>query len=307
MLFCNIITILWWHNHTGLMHKLQTFGIIKDFLDQQRLSRLYENFPDHPDTFQIIRKPSRLSGNFLDYLETFQILQRFSRLSGNFPDHPDNIQTILKLSSLFGNFPGYLETFEIIRRPFRLSGSFPDHPDTFQTIRKLSRPSGNFEAIRKLSLLSGNFTGYLEIFKIIPKHPRPSGHFLDNPETFQLIWKLSRPYGNFPVQFQWLRAKTFRTRKNFPDGNATMPRWFLCLCIKHTGTIIVWPGLKLHYLMCLSCLCFVCILDPSGCAQIHESVAHMWSGDSREEGVMCIRACRPRGGETLGPRGNRCW
>ena len=80
-----------------------------------------------------------------------------------------------------------------------------------------------------MSLLSGNFTGYLEIFKIIPKHPRPSGHFLDNPETFQLIWKLSRPYGNFPVQFQWLRAKTFRTRKNFPDGNATMPRWFLCL------------------------------------------------------------------------------
>ena len=58
--------------------------------------------------------------------------------------------------------------------------------------------------------------------------------------------------------------------------------------------------------MCLSYLCFVCILDPSGCAQIHESVAHMWSGDSREEGVMCIRACRPRGGETLGPRGNRC-
>ena len=51
--------------------------------------------------------------------------------------------------------------------------------------------------------------------------------------TFQAIRKFSgsiyKGSGNFPVQFQGLRAKTFRTRKNFPDGNATMPRWFLCL------------------------------------------------------------------------------
>ena len=31
------------------------------------------------------------------------------------------------------------------------------------------------------------------------------------------------------MQFQGLHAKSFRTRKNSPDGNATMPRWFLCL------------------------------------------------------------------------------
>ena len=211
MLFCNIITILWWHNHTGLMHKLQTFGIIKDFLDQQRLSRLYENFPDHPDTFQIIRKPSRLSGNFLDYLETFQILQRFSRLSGNFPVHPDNIQTILKLSSLFGNFPGYLETFEIIRRPFRLSGSFPDHPDTFQTIRKLSRPSGNFRgypkivhAIRKLYRLFGNLQDYTETSQTVRTLSGQSRNFPAYLETFQTIRKLPS-------------AISMVTRKNFPD------------------------------------------------------------------------------------------
>ena len=144
MLFCNIITILWWHNHTGLMHKLQTFGIIKDFLDQQRLSRLYENFPDHPDTFQIIRKPSRLSGNFLDYLETFQILRRSSRLSWNFPDHleisrlsgtfPGNskmFQAIKKLSRLFGNLSDYLETSQTIHTLFKLSENSPDHPETF--------------------------------------------------------------------------------------------------------------------------------------------------------------------------------
>ena len=55
-------------------------------------------------------------------------------------------------------------------------------------------------------------------------------NFPDYPETFLNIRKFSRRSGNFPVQFQGLRAKTFRTRKNFLDGNATMPRWFLRLC-----------------------------------------------------------------------------
>ena len=82
--FCNIITILWWHNHTSLMHKLQTFGIIKDFLDHQKLSRLSRNFPDYPETFQIIRKLSRLSRNFPDHPDTFQIIRKPSRLSRNF-------------------------------------------------------------------------------------------------------------------------------------------------------------------------------------------------------------------------------
>ena len=59
-----------------------------------------------------------------------------------------------------------------------------------------------------------------------------SGNFPDNPENFQTIWKFSRRSGNFPVQFQGLRAKTFRTRKNFPDGNATLPPRFLGLRYK---------------------------------------------------------------------------
>ena len=77
---------------------------------------------------------------------------------------------------------------------------------TFQAIRKL------FWTIQKISGLSGKYSDY--------------------PETFRTIRKFSRRSGNFPVQFQGLRAKTFRTRKNFPDGNATMPRWFLGLCLK---------------------------------------------------------------------------
>ena len=159
--FCNIITILWWHNHTSLMHKLQTFGIIKDFLYYPELSRLSGNFPDYPETSQTMWTLARLSGNLLDFQETFHILWRFSKLSENFPYHPENIQIIGNLSEQSGNFSGC--------------------PETFQIIRKLPRR------------------------------------------------KLFRPSGNIPVQFQGLRAKTFRMRKNFPDGNATMPLWFLCL------------------------------------------------------------------------------
>ena len=108
------------------------------------------------------------------------------------------------------NFPGYPENFpdhqkniNTIRKLSRLSGNFPDHPENIQPTRKLSRLSGNF---------------------------------LYHPENIQPIRKLSKGSGNFPVQFQGLRAKTFRTRKNFPDGNATMPRWFLGLCFRSKFT-----------------------------------------------------------------------
>ena len=69
------------------MHKVQTFGITKDFSNHKKLSRLYENFPDYLETFQIIRKPSRLSGDFLDHSDTFQTIWKLSRPSGNFPEH----------------------------------------------------------------------------------------------------------------------------------------------------------------------------------------------------------------------------
>ena len=90
-------------------------------------------------------------------------------------------------------------------KPSRLSGSFPDHSDTFQTIGKLSRRSRIFPA-------------YLQIIHAIPGLSRPFRNFPDYPETFQTIWKLPSAQG--------LRAKTFGTRKNFPEGNATMPPGF---------------------------------------------------------------------------------
>ena len=86
-------------------------------------------------------------------------------------------------------------------------------------------------------MLSENFPGYYKVFKIISKLPRPSRHFQDYPKTLLIIEKLSRPSGNFPVPFQRLRAKTFRTRKNFIDtqklsGHAKTFRMAIprCLC-----------------------------------------------------------------------------
>ena len=101
-----------------------------------------------------------------------------------------------KLSGPSEKYQYYSETFQAIQKLNRPSGKYPDYPETFQAIRKLSRLSGNFP---------------------------------DHPENIQPIRKLSKGSGNFPVQFQGLRAKTFRTRKNFPGGNATLPPRFLRL------------------------------------------------------------------------------
>ena len=100
------------------------------------------------------------------------------------------------------------------------------------TARKMTYPlfyPETFQAIRKFSRLSGNFPGYPETFRIILKISSLSGNFPGYLENIQTIWKFSRPSGNFPVQIQGLRAKTFRTRKNFPGGNATLPPRFLGL------------------------------------------------------------------------------
>ena len=72
------------------MHK--TFGIIKDFLDHQNLSRLSGNFPDYLETSQTILTLSRLSGNLPDYPETFQTIRKLSRPSTSQCDFEDYTQ-----------------------------------------------------------------------------------------------------------------------------------------------------------------------------------------------------------------------
>ena len=134
------------------------------------------------------------------------------------------------------NFSDGLESFQIIQKNPRQFRHFSVYPESFQTIWKLSRLSENspnhpkaFRSIQKISMVSRYFPGYLKIFKINMKLPRLSGHFPDYPETFQIIQKLSRPSSNFSDYmdtFQTIRklpsAISRVTRKNFPDGNATM-------------------------------------------------------------------------------------
>ena len=78
-----------------------------------------------------------------------------------------------------------------------MCGNFRRYPDTFQIIWKMSRLSGIFPGYWKLSRLAGNFPDYPENIQILRK--------------FQTIQKLSRQTGSFPVQFQGIRAKTFRS------------------------------------------------------------------------------------------------
>ena len=57
------------------------------------LFRSSGRFPDHLDTFQIIRTLFRSSGRFSDHLVTFQIIWTLFRSSGHFSDHLETFQT----------------------------------------------------------------------------------------------------------------------------------------------------------------------------------------------------------------------
>ena len=140
--------------------------------------------------------PSQIIEDCLGTFGRIKIFSDYQKVSGPSQKYPDSSKT-------FGPSGKYMETFQTIWKITRLSENFPGYPENFP-----DHPE-NIKTIRKLSRLSGNF--------------------LYHPENIQPIRKLSKGSGNFPVQFQGLRAKTFRTRKNFPDGNATMPRWFLRL------------------------------------------------------------------------------
>ena len=78
----------------------------------------------HSATDLTCKKLSRLFGNFPECPETFQTVQKPSRLFGNFPDCPETFPNIWKLSRLFGNFPDCLETFQTYILKVGISGKF---------------------------------------------------------------------------------------------------------------------------------------------------------------------------------------
>ena len=100
----------------------------------------------------------------------------------------------------------------------KVSGPSQKYPDSSKTFGPSGKYMETFQTIWKITRLSENFPGYPETFRTIQKISGLSRNFPDYQETFQTIWKL-------PSEISRV------TRKNFPDGNATMSRWFLCLWI----------------------------------------------------------------------------
>ena len=71
---------------------LQQYCLNKIFV--QKVSWLFGNFPDSPETFYTVRKLSILSRKFPDYLETFRTNWKLSSPSGNFSVRLETFQTI---------------------------------------------------------------------------------------------------------------------------------------------------------------------------------------------------------------------
>ena len=82
------------------------------------LFRSSGRFPDHLDTFQIIRTLFRSSGHFSDHLVTFQIIWTLFRSSGHFSDHLEAFQIIWTL---------FNEKFSYHPNTVRLSGHSLDY------------------------------------------------------------------------------------------------------------------------------------------------------------------------------------
>ena len=93
-------------------------------------------------------------------------------------------------------------------------------------IRTVLKSSG------KLALIWKNPDSF-EIIRKIGCHLEKSGQFRNDPENWQSsgkIWVVLNVLGQLTRFFSVIRAKTFRTRKNFPGSNATLLPRFLGLC-----------------------------------------------------------------------------
>jgi len=126
--------------HTGQnpSYKSARYGCCKNTANNRifvgKDSRLFGNFPDGLESFQMVRKLFTPSGNFPHCQENFQTIWKLSGPTGNLLDHLETFQTIWKLFRPFGNFPDRLKTFQTDWKVSRLSGNFPNCLETFQTV-----------------------------------------------------------------------------------------------------------------------------------------------------------------------------
>ena len=129
----------------------------------------------------------------------------------NCPDSFEIVQTFLKLSGQFWNYP---DSFGAVRTVLKLYGQFWNRPDSFEIVRTVLKSSGQF-------------------------WNRP-----DSLKNCQDSFKLSGQN----CSFYNIRAKIFRTRKNFPGSNATALPGFLGLC----DVLVQWSRSLLIQIVFLS-------------------------------------------------------
>ena len=168
--------------------------------------------------------------------------------SGNFWTHPENwqssvkIRTVLKSSRKLALIWKNPDNFEIdwkIGSHLEKSGQFWNHPENAQSsgkIRTVLKSSGKLAGIWKIRTVlnsSGKLADIWKIWTVL----KWSGNWQSSGKI-QTVLKpsgkleiiLENLDGQFKRFFSYIRAKTFRTRKNFPGSNATLLTRFLRLC-----------------------------------------------------------------------------
>ena len=149
-----------------------------------------------------------------------------------------------------GQFQNCSDSFRTVRTVSEPSGQFQNRPDSFRTVRTVSRPSGQFQKDRLVSEPPGRFLNCPDSFRTVRTVLEPSVKFFNSLDYLDKNWtvqtvviiiisfyfnmkelysycldvnqSLNRWIGIFGMIIFTICAKNFRTRKNFPDSNASL-------------------------------------------------------------------------------------
>ena len=121
-------------------------------------------------------------------------------------------------------------SFKTIRTVSEPSGQFQNRPESFRTVRTVSEPSGRFQNRPDSFRASGKFCNSLDSFKtvrtVLNSAVRTKIRLSRLKELHSYCvdvnQSLNRWIGLFGMISLTIRAKTFRTRKFFPDSNASL-------------------------------------------------------------------------------------
>ena len=160
-----------------------------------------------------------------DSIESVQTVLKQSGQHWNSPDSIETVQTVLKLSRQYWN---RLDSIETVRTVLKPSRQYWNRPDSIETVRTVLGPSGQYwnrpdsiQTVLTVSKLSKQYLNCSEANSLKPSIL--PGHGLHCAEKC----------GPFRLPLHCNRAKTFRTRKNFPVSDADALTGFLALWLIH--------------------------------------------------------------------------